>query len=429
MRRKSLLLLLAVMFLVGTSYLVISWINRQSLLELAQEAIQNDQYEKAKKYLQQAVQKNSKDAEAYYLLGRVERLLNHYSEAEKYLQQAIEIGGSSEKLQFEFVLLRAVRGDFDELLPGLWHCVEEGHPQRLHILETMVGYYITRNEFGAALETINTWLAYEPRSSKAYHFRGWINEKMEHKGAAEKDYLKAIEYNPNNLFARMQLVSLQMDQSWFDKARPHVQFLLQHNPDYHEVLYLAARMAFSDIALDAGNADQCRVYLDKLLKIVPQHPLGHQLYGELEYQEGNYVEAEKWFRKTIEIRPNLLTAYHLLASTLTHLGKEEEAKPIIKYEQQLKTDFDRLSELTRVQLPAHPNDISLYIETVDLSIRCDVIDDAISWINLGFRLDKTNPPLRRLFAICLEKRGKMDEAKNMRLLADQEEARRAKTKK
>ena len=57
----------------------------------------------------------------------------------------------------------------------------------------------------------------------------------------------------------------------------------------------------------------------------PDNELGHFRLGQLFMEGGQYEEAVGSFRRTLELSPQFSKVYHLLATSLLKLNRQEEA--------------------------------------------------------------------------------------------------------
>jgi len=142
-------------------------------------------------------------------------------------------------------------------------------------------------------------------------------------------------------------ILLKRQRLWVDAAR-ELEDALRLQPDHPD--------AYGDLAsiyLSAGNAPDAAGALER------GEPLGFRsahLYfnvGARFYNDHGYPEAEKLFRKALEIRPEMAEAERSLGSTLFHLGRAEEARRHLDRYLELKPDAPDAQEI-REQVDALP---------------------------------------------------------------------------
>src|SRR5437667_10970995 len=63
----------------------------------------------------------------------------------------------------------------------------------------------------------------------------------------------------------------------------------------------------------------------------PENELGHFRLGQLYLDDGQYENAIKSFRRTLELSPQFSKVYQLLGSALTKLGQNDEAVEVLQH--------------------------------------------------------------------------------------------------
>ena len=75
-----------------------------------------------------------------------------------------------------------------------------------------------------------------------------------------------------------------------------------------------------------GNISEASKIYQSLIKIGFINPFLYFNYGLILLNEGKLVQAEKYFLKTIEIKPDFYNAQYSLGIVFTNLGKLKEAE-------------------------------------------------------------------------------------------------------
>src|SRR5207248_2447127 len=121
----------------------------------------------------------SRSPDVHRAAARAARLTGDYSVAESHLQRCIKLeNGATERTQLEFLLMRAQTGEEDEVDAPLSALVSNKHPEAPLILETLARAYMHRLRYGPAYYHLTRWLEMAPEAAKAYHWRGWVLERV-----------------------------------------------------------------------------------------------------------------------------------------------------------------------------------------------------------------------------------------------------------
>ncbi len=108
-------------------------------------------------------------------------------------------------------------------------------------------------------------------------------------------------------------------------ARRELAAIVKRNPRSRRAIYYQAveRMA-------AADYPGAQAFARRGLAIEPNDLQFLMLLGAAAASEKNYAEAEKTFRRVIEIEPRALPAYDNLGQTLWLMGRQDEAKAVYR---------------------------------------------------------------------------------------------------
>ncbi|OWK43255.1 tetratricopeptide repeat protein [Fimbriiglobus ruber] len=365
----------------------------------AKTALEDENLDEASRHIGLALRVRSGRVSTNFLAARIDRARREYAEAEQHLVRCKELGGMTEPLQMEWLLLRCEKGDVDELAPGLLAAVEQNHPESPAILEAMALVYMRQARYHEAKQALNKWVELAPKSSRARDWRGWVYNQLDERGPGIEDYSRALELRPTLSAVRLRLAQLLIDSSRHLEALPHLERLHAEQPDDPDVMVgLAACRA---IELKTPDARQL---LDRVLAAHPNHFGALVLYGDLERQEERYAEAERWLRKALEQKPRDPTARYslhlvLLAQPARQKDAEEER---VRWEQD-RDSVIRLGRLLRTELVDHPNDPDLAAEAGELLIQVGEEQRGLVWLNKALAIDPRHLPSHKSLLAYYEK--------------------------
>ena len=99
------------------------------------------------------------------------------------------------------------------------------------------------------------------------------------------------------------------------------------------------------LLIHAQKFDQARELLDKAVTLYPDERPFISMLGRMHYNLGNYTEAEKFFRKTIQMAPQVADAYAQLSATLDRLNRGDEALQALQQGLQQHPDWELYTNL------------------------------------------------------------------------------------
>ncbi len=146
----------------------------------------------------------------------------------------------------------------------------------------MFNYYVASGNTGKAREYINMAMQNDPNNAQFLVIRGTLAQEMKDKTAAEADFNKALEIDPNNYDAIYGLGALYINSAadtleWADKNIPPTDF--------------AAFEKYQEIAKECQT--KALPHLEKALSIKPNDLQVLQILKELYYKAGKYEESQQ----------------------------------------------------------------------------------------------------------------------------------------
>jgi tetratricopeptide (TPR) repeat protein len=207
-------------------------------------------------------------------------------------------------------------------------------------------------DYQGANDAFRAAIASQPKNA-LYRVR-WGRMYLEHWQPADAQALfqEALKIDPNNADAILGLALIAAD-NWEQKAAELAQAALKHNPKLVEAQELLARIALEDnnaekaaaeadkalaISPEALDAMAIRAtidwmddkpaspWMDRILKINPAYGEAYAMAGHFFVINRRYEEGIKFYRKALELNPELWSARSELGVNLMRLGQEEEAR-------------------------------------------------------------------------------------------------------
>jgi Tfp pilus assembly protein PilF len=149
----------------------------------------------------------------------------------------------------------------------VWKIATEEEPRRAahwthYGLALMQG-----REFRLAVGALQQAVELDPRNFRALHFLGMSLHQNGQPDAAVAAYTRALELQPRNIEAHLNIGLSFVGLYRFEEAYPHFVLAVQAQPDNVDALRLAG-----GCAMQTGRYAEAREYLDRGLRMVPNHP-------------------------------------------------------------------------------------------------------------------------------------------------------------
>lgn len=336
--------------------------------------------------LRNAVQIDPENHHARFLLGRIRLELGHPEAAEKELRSALagQYSDETEILlgralldQFKFEdVIRTVSRDAlseeslnDKLLllaeahwglnqpemnQAIYRQVLEREPDHAGARLGFARLYLARNERGRAVQQVDALLAIDPEYDPGWVFRGEIALLEGETAAGMEFFRKAVEVNPDNFRARVNLAWLHLRQGDWRTAEEEALDAAHTRPRDPFARYLLAALDFArgsyDKALEKirdveahlsgerpvqllgalnhirmGAYSSAERLLISYLNREPSDPDVRRLLGFVALRNGNALFAATTLEPLVQSRPDDTAAAQLLSSAYLVLGRHGRA--------------------------------------------------------------------------------------------------------
>jgi Tfp pilus assembly protein PilF len=360
----------------------------------AARALQDNNWVEARKNVDQALRVWPRSPQIHLLAARIARLSLDFPQVDVHLKQCKQLlGEPDEAFQLEWLLVRAMRGEIDQVAPGLVDLVRNKHEQASEIFEALAVGYMNEMRWGRAHVILDYWLADEPDNPRALAYRGrtWIAANANQ--AAQADLERALQINPALADARFFMVDLLLRLNNAPEAVKHLDILKQKKPDLPELPLMEARCQ-----LLQGHPEQARETLTTYLDLYPQDGRALAYRAKVESLAGHPDQAEKWYRQAIQADPaNTENVYNLYLIVQQGPDKKEAKTLLDRYKQMLK-DGGRAQVLLTEQLDRIPPDPKVPTELGEIYLRLGDGKLASYWLHSALKRDPSYQPAHRLLA-------------------------------
>ncbi|HEV2949121.1 MAG TPA: tetratricopeptide repeat protein [Gemmataceae bacterium] len=408
-RSRRLVLLIGLLLLlglpVGGRHLWAYWHYRE-----AQKAMGLRDFAGAQQHFVQSLQVWSTSTDVHLKAARAARKAGDFDETERLLHQCIDLGGDAEAIYLEQLLLKVQRGRLSEAEPLLVNRVLENHPDSVAILEVLTLAYIQTYQMPIALECVRRWLEREPDRLEAWLLRGYLYERLQNNAEALVSYRRAVEIDPNNDDARLQVAG-QLAQSDVKAALAQFEYLRQKQGDTPPVL--------KGLAHCRRMMNQPKEAQQLLESVLAEHPRDWRALAErgrlaLEYESA--PEAEKWLRQAAAVAPHESDVTYSLCQCLRRLGKDQEAAEVLAKHERVEQDLDHMAKLSR-DIAAKPHDPALRCEAGLLLLRNGLESEGMRWLESALVEDPRHAPTHQALADYYQRAGNLERVEQHRRLA------------
>ncbi|MFO7911314.1 MAG: tetratricopeptide repeat protein, partial [Desulfotignum sp.] len=263
----------------------------QALYEDGLAYFENQEYEKAKIQLQNAVQLAPDDLEARDLLSRIHMNLGDAQAAFKQFSR-----------------------------------LEQLDPENMEYKLQTASFYLLSQQREKAKRRVETVLEKAPENIQAlYLHAGILGSEARDLDAVEAVYHKILEIDKNQTKAHMVLAKIHMAENDPEQAENSLEQALAIDPDNTGIY-----RALFEFHLSRKNLDAAQNVLDSLIAKKPDAVEPLLIAGNFYAAQGKPDAAEKKFQAAIDIDPENINPHMVLAKLLNSQGKKEAAEIHIK---------------------------------------------------------------------------------------------------
>ncbi|MBL8698817.1 MAG: PEP-CTERM system TPR-repeat protein PrsT [Alphaproteobacteria bacterium] len=260
-----------------------------------------------------------------------------------------------------------------------------GHVAARRLLATI---YLRRNEAEKALQTLTPVREIGANDVQMLSLLGEAYMKLRRFDDATQVLEQAAKIDPNNRSVLANLGASQLQSGDREEGFQHLEQALAKDPNLTGASNL---LVFSLIR--QRDFAKARQIAEDLRARTKDNPMPEFYLGVLAMAEGKGADAEKSFRRAMEISPT----FRLAAAQLANM-KIQEGK------------FDDASQIYEKQLQASPRDSDTMISLADLEIRRNRLDRAQQWLEKAVSVDERAFNPRFILAELLLSRNDLQKA-------------------
>jgi len=343
------------------------------------------------------------------LAARAARLRQQPLEAANLLDQAQRLDGNVERIVLEKYLLRAERGELDQVEKKLLAFVHKNDPDAVFILDVLTYQWMRMHRLSDALSRLDAWLSLQPDHPEPHLRRAWVLERLRDFSAALTEYQEALDLDPDRDRRHNDRIRLRLAELLVERFRPkdavaHFDVLVERQPSNVTVLLGLARCR-----LQLGQTDDAMRLLETIVQAEPTHGRALGELGRMLLEQERLVEAETRLRQAFAQLPRDRHIVFSLEQCLQKLGKKEEAGELQQRFERIRIDEKRMAELmTAVQ--RSPEDPAVRQRIGEIFLRNGMAQDGVFWLESALSYDEHYVPAREVLAEWWESRNAPDQA-------------------
>lgn len=326
-----------------------------ALLQKGQQYRSQKEYKAAIIEFKNALQQNPGLVEARYALGLSYLATGDGKSAEKEFRKARQAGFKNRELDIALARALMAQGMWAEILTELQPPISsaaapikaEIHTLRGHAQLSLGRVDPARAEYASALAAApgnpgaiigvaradllenNVDRAYQaadavvkvaPLSADAWVLKGDVARVRKENAVAANAYSKALEIEPGNVLAKLNLVSVELQQQQLPAAQKHIDELRSILPNNAIVILQQGILEFQK-----GQYKKALALAQGISQAMPDYTPSRLLMGAAHFALGSYEQAEQALIRVLTATPNNAYAHKLLVASLLKQNKTRVA--------------------------------------------------------------------------------------------------------
>jgi len=166
----------------------------------------------------------------------------------------------------------------------------------------LAGLYFSRNQFGVALEEIDQALQADRNFAQAYNVRGLVHMALHEDEQAENDFKRSLSLDKNDSDAHNNYGWFLCQRSREKESIPHFMAALK-NPLYRTPS--SSLLNAGICSRKMGKNEDAEEFFHRALAVQPGIQQALLALAEMNFADGKYVAAKRYFSEFSRVNDNL----------------------------------------------------------------------------------------------------------------------------
>jgi tetratricopeptide (TPR) repeat protein len=379
MNRSVVVRLLVVGFLITVLFTGCSRdpnVRKQKYLESGDRYFGKGKYREAAIQYSNAVQVDSRFAQAHYQLGQTYLKLGDSSRAFQELSRTVELAPDNYHAHIDLAnLLVAARNsdgspNSDYMKQARVHLdlLHEKQPQNPEVFEAWADYYAAQGNLGAALQEIQKAIAADPKRSESYLNLALLQLRSNLIDQAEPNFKKAAELDPKAMNAQLALGGFYQSRNRLPEAEQQFKHAIELAPKDP-----TPREALVRLYMAEGRKPDAEALLRQAKADLSDVPEGYRMLGDFYFASGDLDKATAEYSSLYSDHP-----------------RDPQVKKNYIQLLILKSRLDEAAKLNDEVLKTNPHDVDALVYRGQIQLRRNDAIGAVDSLQEALKNDSGN---------------------------------------
>jgi len=348
-------------------------VRKQKYLESGDRYFDKGKYREAAIQYANAVQVDSRFAQAHYQLGQTYLKLGDSSRAFQELSRTVELAPDNYRAHIDLAnLLVTARNpdgspNADYVKQARIHLdlLREKQPQNPEVFEAWADYYSAQNNVGAALQEMQKAIAADPNRSESYLNLALLELRSNLLDQAESSFKKAAELDPKATNAQLALGGFYQSRNRMPEAEQQYKHAIGLAPKDP-----TPRAALVRLYMVEGKKADAEALLKQAKIDLPDNSDGYRMLGDFYYATGDLDKATAEYSSLFSEHPKDARVKRNYIQILILNNRLDEANKL--NDELLKANPHDVDALVyRGQIQVHRNDAAGAVDALQQAIKND----------------------------------------------------------
>jgi tetratricopeptide (TPR) repeat protein len=358
-------------------------VRKQKYFDSGEKYFAEAKYREAAIQYSNALQIDSRFAQAHYQLAQSYLKLGDINRAFPELTRTVELAPDNYRAHTDLanLLLTARNPDGspiqDTLKQAKTHLdiLKDKQPNNPETHEAWASYYGAQNNLGAAMQEMQQAIALDPNRSESYLQLALFQLGSNLPDKAEENFKKAAEVDPKATNAQLALGGFYQSRNRLPEAETQFRHAIEVDPKNP-----TPRAALVRLLMQQGKRDEAESFLRQTKKDLPDNPEGYRMLGDF-YAAWDVNRAVAEYSSLYADHPKDIQVKKNYIQLLIVKNRLDEAAKL-NDELLKKNGHDVEGLVYRAQILLHKNDVSGAIDSLQTALRNDP-DNGIAHFWLG----------------------------------------------
>jgi cellulose synthase operon protein C len=359
-------------------------VRKQKYLDSGEKYAAEGKYREASIQYLNAIQIDSRFAQAHYDLSQAYLKLGDSNRAFQELSRTVDLAPDNYRAHTDLAnLLVTVRNpdgtpveDTLKQAKGHLDILREKQPNSPETHEAWANYDSAQNNIAAAMQEMQQAISINPNRSESYLLLGLLQLRANLPDQAEANFKKATEVDPKAMNAELALGGFYQSRNRLPEAEQQYRHAIDVDPKNP-----APRAALVRLLMQEGKKADTESFLRQTKKDLSNNPEGYRMLGDFYFASGDLDQATTEYASLYSDHPKDLQVKKNYIQLLILKSRLDEATKLDN--EVLKStphDVDALVFKGQVQL--RRNDANGAVDSLQNAIRNDA-DNAVAHYQLG----------------------------------------------